>query len=144
MNGGNGQPEPEIIPPGADVEFEERGRDAVPRPSLMDDALTMPRITYGLYAIALVSGIPMLIGLIVAYLARGEAPSWLRGHYTFLIRTFWIGLLLIGVGVVTWIFGIGMFLLWVLPLWYLIRIVRGWVLLENRQSIPDPDSALFG
>lgn len=106
--------------------------------------LSMPRLTYVLYAIASISGFPMLIGLILAYVARSEAPDWLKTHYTFLIYTFWGGLVLILVGMMTWIFGIGIFLLWVLPLWYVIRIVRGWMLLENRQSIPNPQSLLFG
>jgi len=82
--------------------------------------------------------------LILAYVARGEAAPWLQSHYTFLIRTFWGGLLLILVGVLTFVFGVGMFLLWVLPLWYVIRIVRGWMLLENRQAVPNPESLLFG
>lgn len=143
MNVGNGQPEPEIIPPGAQPQSNTHDvasdiSDALKHP------LTMPRVTYGLYAIAAISGFPMLIGLIVAYIARGEAPPWLESHYTFLIRTFWLGLLLIGVGIVTWIFAVGVFVLWILPLWYVIRIVRGWMLLENRQPVPNPESLLFG
>ncbi|HEY9080924.1 hypothetical protein [Magnetovibrio sp.] len=145
MNAANGQPEPEILPPGTDPKPQR------PQSGGFDDLsdafshpLTMPRLTYALYAIASISGFPMLIGLILAYVARSEAPAWLHGHYTFLIGTFWGGLLLILVGVLTWIFGIGMFLLWVLPLWYVIRIVRGWVLLENRQPVPNPGSLLFG
>ena len=86
----------------------------------------------------------MLIGLVVAYVARSDAPSWQQGHYTFLIYPFWVGLALIVLGMMTWIFGVGIFLIWILPLWYLIRVVRGWVLLENRKTIPNPQSLLFG
>lgn len=145
MNVGNGQPEPEIIPPGADAKpkrAQNGGFDDLS--DVLSHPLSMPRLTYVLYAIASVTGFPMLIGLILAYVARGEAPSWLQSHYTFLIRTFWGGLLLILVGVLTFVFGVGMFLLWVLPLWYVIRIVRGWMLLENRQPVPNPESLLFG
>ena len=149
MNVGNGQPEPEIIPPGADPKPKREGGSG--NGSGFDDLsdvlahpLSMPRLTYALYAIASVTGFPMLIGLILAYVARGEAPPWLHSHYTFLIGTFWGGLLLILIGVLTWVFGIGMFLLWVLPLWYVIRIARGWMLLENRQAVPNPQSLLFG
>ncbi|MCW8915487.1 MAG: hypothetical protein OQK24_06485 [Magnetovibrio sp.] len=145
MSTGQGQPEPEIIPPGAKSSAETdyaTGFESVS--SAMTHPLTMPRIAYGLFAVAAISGFPMLIGLIVAYIARGEAPEWLKGHYTFLIHTFWGGLLLILVGVITWVVGVGMLLLWVLPLWYVIRIVRGWILLENRQEVPNPQSLLFG
>ena len=149
MNVGKGQPEPEIIPPGADSKPKREGgaRNGGGFDDLSDvlsHPLSMPRLTYVLYAIASVTGFPMLIGLILAYVARGEAPLWLQSHYTFLIGTFWGGLLLILIGVLTWIFGVGMFLLWVLPLWYVIRIVRGWMLLENRQAVPNPQSLLFG
>ena len=143
MTSGHNQPEAEIIPPGEEPSFRG-GSDNGGSGDVFSDPMTMPRITYTLYAIACVSGFPMLIGLIVAYVARGEAPDWLKGHYTFLIGTFWIGLLLIIVGALTVIFGIGLFLLWLLPLWYIIRVVRGWMLLENRKPVPNPSSALFG
>jgi len=148
MSAGNERPDPEIIPPGSfgagSNPKHTRGNGFDDLSDVLSQPLSAPRLTYALYAIASVSGFPMLIGLIVAYVVRGEAPSWLRSHYTFLIRTFWGGVLLILVGFLTWIFGIGMFLLWVLPLWYVIRIVRGWVLLENRQPVPNPESLLFG
>jgi|GEM_PF-462203 len=156
MSAQNGGSEPEIIPPGTHGSHEssgfEAGGNAQAKPSMdFDDVkgfvntpLAMPRLTYALYAIASISGFPMLIGLILAYVARSEASPWLHSHYTFLIRTFWGGLLLILVGVLTFVFGVGMFMLWVLPLWYVIRIVRGWVLLENNQFIPNPKSLLFG
>jgi len=106
--------------------------------------MTWPRLTYGLYAIASVTGIPMLIGLIFAYVVKRDAPEWLDSHYQFLIRTFWYGMVLIAMGVVTWIFAVGMFMLWALPVWYVARIVRGWMLLENQKPISDPQSWLFG
>lgn len=145
MSAGNGQPEPEIIPPGEEPKPRTaQGSSTSDVSDVINHPLTMPRITYGLYAIAAVSGFPMLIGLILAYVVRTEAEPWLETHYTFLIRTFWVGLVLIGIGILTWIFAVGMFLLWILPLWYVIRIVRGWFLLENRQRVPNPDSLLFG
>ena len=145
MSTGAGQPEQEVIPPGQKSSAETKSSmDFDNVGDVLTHPLTMPRIAYGLFAVAAVSGFPMLIGLIVAYVARGEAPDWLKGHYTFLIHTFWGGLLLIIVGLVTWIVGIGMLLLWVLPLWYVIRIVRGWIWLENRESVPNPQSLLFG
>lgn len=145
MSTGAGQPEQEVIPPGQKSSTEtDASASFDDMDSVLSHPLTMPRITYGLYALAAISGFPMLIGLIVAYIARGEAPDWLKGHYTFLIYTFWGGLLFIAVGIVTWIVGVGMLLLWLLPLWYVIRVVRGWIWLENRQSVPNPESLLFG
>lgn len=145
MSAGNGQPEPEIIPPGMDADPKADGQNGSGNLSgVVDHSLTVARLTYLLYAVASVSGFPMLIGLILAYVARGEASPALQTHYRFLIRTFWGGLVLILVGVLTWIFAVGMFLLWLLPLWYVIRIVRGWMLLEDRKPVPNPESLLFG
>ncbi|MBF0246867.1 MAG: hypothetical protein HQL36_02170 [Alphaproteobacteria bacterium] len=133
------------------ADTDDGNKRAFPGDDVMDELsavvthpLSVPRLTYILYLVATLTGFPMLIGLIVAYVARGEAQPWLRAHYTFLIRTFWYGLLLVGVGLVTFIVGVGMFLLWVLPLWYLIRIGRGWYLLEHRRAIDHPESVLFG
>lgn len=90
-------------------------------------------------------GWPSIIAVIVAYIYRGDAKgTWLESHFDWTIRTFWIalafaavvavlGLLLaiVVVGVGIWI--IGMFLL---GLWAIYRIVRGWVRLSNREPMP--------
>jgi uncharacterized membrane protein len=59
---------------------------------------SMLGITYGLYALGLVIIWPAAIGLVVAYVKRGDvAGSFLASHYSWLIRTFWgwaIGFLL--------------------------------------------------
>ncbi|MCR4379069.1 MAG: hypothetical protein NUV50_13365 [Rhodospirillales bacterium] len=152
------QPEPEILPPGqehgykesevrrasgpgVDGSIEDLGRQVS---GLMRHPLSMPRVTYALYAVSVVSGFPMLVGLIVAYVVRGEAPHWLQTHYTFLIRTFWYFIALVLIGVALAFLLVGFMLLWLLPLWLAIRVVRGWLLLENKKPIPNPESWLFG
>ena len=37
-------------------------------------------------------GFAAVIGVIVAYTNQRGAPAWLKSHYSFQIRTFWIGL----------------------------------------------------
>jgi uncharacterized membrane protein len=59
---------------------------------------TMPAICYALYLLAFATGITAVIGLIIAYVQRSTAGPVMQSHYTFLIRTFWIGLLLAVVG----------------------------------------------
>ncbi len=47
-------------------------------------------IAYGLYALGLVMFWPAALGLIVAYVKRGDvAENFLGAHYTWLIHTFW-------------------------------------------------------
>jgi uncharacterized membrane protein len=51
---------------------------------------TLLGVAYGLYALGLVMFWPAVIGLIVAYVKRGDvAGSFLDSHYGWLIRTFW-------------------------------------------------------
>ena len=51
------------------------------------------RLIYILYLASLVVGVTILIGLVIAYLNLREAiGTWAEGHYTYQIRTFWIGL----------------------------------------------------
>lgn len=132
-------PEPEIIPPGHDP----GNGPGASLSEVVNNPMTVPRAAYALYALAAVTGFPMLVGVIVAYIARGEAPTWLQSHYTFLIRTFWYLIALVIVGAALAFFLVGFVLLWVLPLWLVVRVVRGWLLLENRKPVPDPESWLF-
>ena len=154
MSPANDRPDPEIIPPGQSHGFKDKGAQKNAFDGLDDlgdqmagamrHPMAMPRVAYGLYALSVVSGFPMLVGLIVAYVARGEAPAWLQSHYTFLIRTFWLFIALVCIGMVLAFFLVGFLLLWVLPLWVVIRVVRGWMLLENQKPVPNPESWLFG
>jgi len=53
-----------------------------------------PVIVALLYLLNIFMGFSVFVGLVLAYVWRGEAESqeWERTHYTYLIRTFWIGL----------------------------------------------------
>lgn len=57
-------------------------------------------LVYILYLLSFVLGVTFLIGVVLAYLNRGEAPDWVKTHYQFQIRTFWIGLLYGAIGFV--------------------------------------------
>jgi uncharacterized membrane protein len=51
---------------------------------------TLLGVTYGLYALGLVIFWPAVVGLILAYVKRGDARgSIIESHYSWLIRTFW-------------------------------------------------------
>ena len=65
------------------------------------DNMDGPKLVYILYFIGFVVGITAIAGLIVAYLKRGEAGPNATTHFTFQIRTFWIGLLFSIIGAVT-------------------------------------------
>ena len=90
-------------------------------------------------------GWPSIIAVIINYVKRSDVRgTWLESHFTWQIRTFWFALawaatvalvsiplsvILIGIG--TWI--AGMFLLGV---WAIYRIARGWLRLKDHQPMP--------
>lgn len=94
---------------------------------------------YALYAATFFSGVTILIGLLIAYLKRKDARYTLyESHLQWAINTFWIGLI---VGIVATILsvvliGIPIFIL--LALWFIYRIVKGWLRLMEERPIDHP------
>ena len=87
---------------------------------------------------AFLTGWPSIIAVILNYVKRGEVRgTWLESHFRWQIRTFWFGLLWISLCVVFIIatFGIGLIVMWLpitlVGLWFVYRIVRGWVTLHD-------------
>jgi len=95
-------------------------------------------LVYILYLVALIVGITSLVGLIMAYINRGEAPDWVRTHYRYQIRTFWIGLLYGMIGVVSTLILIGFLILLFVAVWWIVRCVKGMKALERGEPVADP------
>lgn len=127
----------------------------LPPASLISSTL----IVYALFGIGAVaglisSGFPLalpltgilgVIGVIFAYVKRGEAQgTWLASHYRWLIRTFWFslfwgllgGLILITLGLI--LIGIPIaFCIWIVAtIWVLYRLIRGYVLFNDSKPVP--------
>jgi uncharacterized membrane protein len=90
-------------------------------------------------------GVPSIVAVVMNYVKRSEARgTWLDSHFGWQLRTFWyavlwfvlIGLfsaplvLLLGLGIVTWIVGA-----FVVGVWIIYRVVRGWLKLNDGQPI---------
>ena len=105
----------------------------------------MGLVAYICYAASVIFGITAIVGVIIAYMQRGEAAgTWRESHYTWLIRTFWIWLLGAIIGIVLSVVLIGFLVLLLLFIWFIIRIVKGWMAYDKQQPIADPESWLFG
>lgn len=102
-----------------------------------DDDPMMVRIGYALYLASLLTGITALAGLVIAYIYRGRSSGWLCDHYTFLIRTFWIGLFYMVLATLLSFLGVGVLLFPLITVWIIVRCARGWRELERRR-IPSP------
>ncbi len=101
-------------------------------------------LIYILYLLSLIFGVTSLIGVIMAYVNKGDAPEWLQSHYRFQIRSFWIGLLLGVIGAVTAVFVVGILILVFLFVWWIARCVKGMRYISEGSAHPDPASWMFG
>src|SRR5688572_13996977 len=91
---------------------------------------------------AFLIGWPSIIAVILNYVKRAEAQgTWLDSHFRWQIRTFWFGVLWVGLCALLVIFTLGLALLvvWIpliaVTIWFVYRIVRGWMRLSARQPM---------
>jgi len=102
------------------------------------------KIIYILYLATIVLGITGLIGVVMAYIYKDEAPEWLQSHYRFQIRTFWIGLLFSIIGMLGKMILIGWGVILFTLVWLVIRCVKGMKYLNKGEAVPNPGSWMFG
>ena len=99
---------------------------------------------YVLYFLGYVTGITTIIGVMFAYLQSRSASAEMKSHFTFQIRTFWIGLLYLVIGAILFHKGIGLLVLvWGFG-WSLIRNIKGVLALNRNEPIAKPESWMLG
>lgn len=99
------------------------------------------KAVYVLYLLSfLLSGIPAIIGLVFAYMNRGKADAVVASHYTFQIRTFWIGFLASLVAALLMLVGIGFLMMIAIAIWVIVRCIKGLQWSMAGDPVPDPQS----
>lgn len=114
------------------------------------------QVIYALHAFSLLTGIlgaativgafltgwPSIIAVILNYVKRGDVRgTWLESHFRWQIRTFWFGLLWVGlcVAFIIGTLGIGIIVAWlplgIVSIWFVYRIVRGWLALRESRPL---------
>ena len=127
-----------------------------PAPADRDSLYNWTQLIYGLHAFSLLTGIlgaatvfgafltgwPSVIAVILNYIKRSDVRgTWLDSHFRWQIRTFWFGVLWVSVCAVFIVatLGIGLIVaglpLGIIGLWFIYRIVRGWMSLRDRQPM---------
>jgi len=101
------------------------------------------RIIYILYLVSILIGITAVAGLIMAYVNRDDAPDWLKSHYRFQIRTFWIGALYLFTGFLLAKVVIGLFIILFWLLWLIVRCAKGLKYLDQQRAHPAAEGWLF-
>lgn len=117
----------------------------------------IPAVVYGLYLLGFTNGLTFFIGLIVAYVYRGQAGPINESHYTFAIRSFWLSIAWFLVGLALFLFGIplslvligvpmmiaGVVILSAISLWFVVRCIVGLVHLLRGEAYPRPQAWLI-
>ena len=104
--------------------------------SRLKEHVTITHVIYGMYAASLLVGITALVGIVLNYIKRAEvAGTYLESHFRWQIRTFWYGLLWGVIGVITLIIMIGMIILFVDLIWFIYRIAKGWLRLNEGKAM---------
>ncbi|MEO8927525.1 MAG: DUF4870 domain-containing protein [Caulobacteraceae bacterium] len=114
-----------------------------PAPSILSRPHEMPLIIYILYLahfVPVIGWVSCIVGVVLAYVERDGAAEWLKSHYTFQIRTFWIGLLYASISVVLCFVLIGIPLLIATWIWFVVRCALGLSRLMRNEAYPNPES----
>lgn len=105
-------------------------------PKTKDDK-TLVLVAYGLYAASFIVGITAIAAVIIGHIKIDEVRgTWLESHYRWQIRTFWWGLLWAAVGIITFLIAIGGFVLIANAIWFLYRIIKGVLRLNDNLPMP--------
>ncbi len=112
------------------MEIEAKPTEA----SRLQSNRTLTVVIYALYAASLLVGMTALVAIVINYIKKDDvAGTYLESHFRWQIRTFWYGLLWAVIGFVTYVLLIGMLILFIDFVWFLYRIIKGWLYLnENR------------
>lgn len=98
------------------------------------------QLIYILYLVGFLIGITPLIGVIIAYVNRGKAEAWVETHYTWAIRTFWIGLLYTAIGVVLMLVLVGFLVFIAVAVWFILRCIIGLQSIGRGEPIRNPQN----
>ena len=93
-------------------------------------------IVYALQAASFLVGITFLVAVIVNYIKLPEVRhTWLESHFRWQIKTFWFGLLWSIIGIVTFFFVVGWFIIIADAVWVVYRIVKGFLYLTDGKQM---------
>jgi len=103
-----------------------------------------PTIISLCYLGSFVTGITGLVGIVLAHVWQGDdQEAWAASHYSYLIRTFWIGFAASIVASILTFVLIGLLLFPVIAIWVGIRSVMSLLKAQKKEPMPDPETLLF-
>ncbi|GMN03530.1 DUF4870 family protein [Erythrobacter sp. MTPC3] len=103
-----------------------------------------PAIISLLYLGSFLTGFSGLVGIVLAHIWQGEdKEEWAASHYTYLIRTFWIGLVGSLISFILMLVFIGFLTMLAVGMWFGVRSVLSLVKAQRCEPMADPQTLLF-
>ncbi len=98
--------------------------------------LRLATAVYALQAVGLVFPVALIVGVIIDYVKlQDTAGTWIESHFRWQIRTFWVALALVLLGVVTYLIVIGYLVLLGTWIWVVYRVIKGWLFLDEHRPL---------
>ena len=98
---------------------------------------TLATVVYALYALSLFAGITAIVAIVLDYIKLDDARgTWLESHFRWQIRTFWWSVVWFVLGALTWIILVGWVVIGVAGIWFIYRIAKGWLNLNDGKPMP--------
>lgn len=103
-----------------------------------------PTIISLLFLGSFITGVSGLVGIVLAHVWQGDnRDNWAASHFTYLIRTFWVGFIASIIAFALLIVVIGAFLFPLIAIWVGVRSVLSLVKAQKQEPMPDPNTLLF-
>jgi len=94
------------------------------------------KAVYILQAATLLFGISLIAAVLVNYIKKDDVKgTWLASHFKWQIRTFWFCAVFAVLGIFTYRAGIGVIILAGDMIWFLYRIIKGWIYLIDGKEM---------
>ena len=116
--------------------YESQGSRSSTAGADLQQAKKVTMAVYALQAASFVFGVTLIAAVILNYIKKEDVQgTWLASHFRWQIRTFWFGLLWGVIGGITLLLGVGFFILGVTTVWFIYRVVKGWLRLSEEKEM---------
>lgn len=105
--------------------------------------LKIVKAIYILNFFAIIFPLCSLLGVVFAYIFRDDAKDYLKGHFQYLIRGFWISMLYFAIAGLLCLVIIGAVLVVLSVIWWIVRNAKGFKNVLENKDVVNPTTWTF-
>jgi uncharacterized membrane protein len=126
----------QVAPKGGEMSDGSEAEAAAEGRNIKKD-IELTHIIYALMAAGFITGgLGTLAAIIINYIKVDDVKgTWLESHFRWQMRTFWWGLLWGFLSALLMFVVIGIFLIFVVAVWIIYRIAKGWIRLNDSKPM---------